>query len=351
MNYMMSSPQLPEWDVPLLHCLSAGWATADDMDFVLPILGAVENMRQSCYLWLAEQFVRIKQPDHVITDALAQAHKLGGFADMLQLWQAEPAAVPALPTFALYFVGQSDMACQAHGIGPALAFMSVLESAAAPTRDALRRAHNKKLQLPKQPSDDEAPNQAAIQSLCDILAAAFGIGKADEATHANAAALFARFFEDLYEAMRNQRLASLCAKIQGKRSLQDAAHPVLALSAECGGAMREERDDKRNQQFSVTRLPCEAEALDPRVVRIAPGKFNNLHKHAHETFFCLLQGSGQILVGDDWVQVKAGESVFAPRWAMHQTHNTGDCDLVMLAITDFYLSNKVFVGKNSTTVL
>lgn len=109
--------------------------------------------------------------------------------------------------------------------------------------------------------------------------------------------------------------------------------------------MCEEQDDKRGIQFTVERYPCTSETLDPRVVRIPPGKTNNRHKHAHETLFYFISGSGHILVGSTWVPVKPGDAVFAPRWAIHQTRNTGTSELVLLAITDYYLTSKIYVGK------
>lgn len=109
--------------------------------------------------------------------------------------------------------------------------------------------------------------------------------------------------------------------------------------------MLKESDERRSIEFSVERYPCTAEVLDPRVVRIPPGKYNNRHKHAHETLFYFISGVGEILVGDTWVKVKPGDAVFCPRWAIHQTHNTGGKELVLLAITDYYLTSKVYIGK------
>jgi mannose-6-phosphate isomerase-like protein (cupin superfamily) len=81
------------------------------------------------------------------------------------------------------------------------------------------------------------------------------------------------------------------------------------------------------------------------VVRIPPGKSNNRHKHAHETLFYFVSGTGEILVGEKWVPVRPGDAVFAPRWAIHQTRNTGTSELTLLAITDYYLTSQVYVGK------
>ena len=40
----------------------------------------------------------------------------------------------------------------------------------------------------------------------------------------------------------------------------------------------------------------------------------------------------------------AGDSVLVPRWALHQTTNTGTTQLVFIAVTDYQLTKRAFVG-------
>src|SRR5262249_25938669 len=68
---------------------------------------------------------------------------------------------------------------------------------------------------------------------------------------------------------------------------------------------------------------------------------------AHETIFFIVDGEGRISVDDDFVPVKKGDIVFVPRWAMHQSQNTGDQELRILAVTDFGLTGKTFIGDYS----
>jgi len=84
--------------------------------------------------------------------------------------------------------------------------------------------------------------------------------------------------------------------------------------------------------------------LDPRMVRIPAGRFNEKHRHAHETLIHILEGSGQVLIDDRVLPVRAGDTVLVPRWAMHQTQNLGSSELRFLAVTDFHLSQRAFVG-------
>ncbi|HEV7555413.1 MAG TPA: hypothetical protein VGO00_08170, partial [Kofleriaceae bacterium] len=45
--------------------------------------------------------------------------------------------------------------------------------------------------------------------------------------------------------------------------------------------------------------------------------------------------------------VRAGDSVLVPRWAMHQTQNTGGTEMRFLAVTDFNFSQRAYLGDAS----
>jgi len=87
------------------------------------------------------------------------------------------------------------------------------------------------------------------------------------------------------------------------------------------------------------------ETLDPRVVRIPPGRCNERHKHAHESFFYVISGRGRVRVGDSLFEIGAGDMAFVPRWALHQTENTGAEEMVIIAVTDYNLAAKACVGE------
>jgi mannose-6-phosphate isomerase-like protein (cupin superfamily) len=108
-----------------------------------------------------------------------------------------------------------------------------------------------------------------------------------------------------------------------------------ALAA--GTPMYRNENPKLGIDFSVERLGFpDIQTMDPRVVRIAPGKNNEFHKHAHESLFVVLQGEGEVRVGEEVTPVKAGSIAFVPRWIFHQTRNTSTTEeLFVLAITDF----------------
>lgn len=109
----------------------------------------------------------------------------------------------------------------------------------------------------------------------------------------------------------------------------------------------------RGIAFSVEDNPFEAlSALDPRVVRIAPGACNEKHRHAHESLFVVLSGSAELEIGNQRQALEQGEVACVPRWVVHQTHNRSAVDpLVLLAITDFGLTSAALGNYDKQTRL
>jgi quercetin dioxygenase-like cupin family protein len=105
------------------------------------------------------------------------------------------------------------------------------------------------------------------------------------------------------------------------------------------------QSDKLNIDFVVQRLPFPLEVLDPRIVTIPPHKTNELHKHAHETVFIFIAGSGHVKVDGLKIPVVPGDFVFIPRWCLHQSVNESNTDMVFLAVADFGITGKSFTGS------
>ncbi len=102
------------------------------------------------------------------------------------------------------------------------------------------------------------------------------------------------------------------------------------------------KNERLNIDFTVERLAFPAiQTIDPRIVRIPPGKCNEKHKHAHESVFVILEGEGEVLIGDRRVKAPRGSITYVPRWLFHQSINTGTTELVILAITDFGFTSAV----------
>ena len=55
------------------------------------------------------------------------------------------------------------------------------------------------------------------------------------------------------------------------------------------------------------------------------------HPHAEEIYY-FLQGTGRVLVGDIFYEVKPGDSILHPPGVRHQTWNTGNETMVFLCV-------------------
>ena len=158
--------------------------------------------------------------------------------------------------------------------------------------------------------------------------------------------LRAEFFTNIFDALGKQRLEPMLARMQRRQSLARglADDQIRHRAGGTTAPLYANQVDKLNVEFTVERLPLAAEVLDPRMVRIPAGKYNEKHKHAHETLIHIVEGTGRVIVDDRVLEVTAGDSVLVPRWAMHQTQNTGATEMRFLAVTDFNLSQRAYLG-------
>jgi pyrroloquinoline quinone (PQQ) biosynthesis protein C/mannose-6-phosphate isomerase-like protein (cupin superfamily) len=156
------------------------------------------------------------------------------------------------------------------------------------------------------------------------------------------------FFENIYEAVIQRRLDTTVDRIYAKRSLLDRAAAPGALLHRPGSydpkveRCHESTPEKVNVEFNVDRINFGADIFDTKVLRIAPQKSNEKLKYAHESLFIVQRGQGRVHVDETVVDIHQGDVVFIPRWATHQTVNTGDTDLVIVALTDHGLTQRVF---------
>ena len=150
-------------------------------------------------------------------------------------------------------------------------------------------------------------------------------------------------------------LQVLVDAVEAKTPLgQDASLGAFTRTLVAGGApLYANRNAALNIDFTVDRLDFPAlQTLDPRLLRIAPGANNELHKHAHETLFVVLAGQGEVRVGERWSPIGVGDVAFVPRWIFHQTRNTSLQDeLVVMAITDFGFTKSVLGDYDQRTRL
>jgi mannose-6-phosphate isomerase-like protein (cupin superfamily) len=150
-------------------------------------------------------------------------------------------------------------------------------------------------------------------------------------------------------------LERVVQRISDRRPLaaDASAASLVRRSTDSGAPMYSNVNDRLGIDFRVERLAFpDIQCMDPRVVRIAAGRCNEYHRHAHESIFVVMEGRGAVAIGSEEIAVAAGDIVYVPRWAFHQTRNTEAAgDLVILAITDFGLTSAVLGDYDRRTRL
>lgn len=157
-----------------------------------------------------------------------------------------------------------------------------------------------------------------------------------------------RFFEQLFDAMEMRRLRGVIDRVQRGESLAPDAPGPAELRYRVGAPalpLYENADARLGIDFSVERVPFKTDVCDARVLRVAAHQSNERHKHPHESLLYVVSGRGRMQVNRSSVEVEPGDLVFVPRWATHQSHNTGDAELTILAVTDYGLTEKTYVGN------
>jgi len=160
--------------------------------------------------------------------------------------------------------------------------------------------------------------------------------------------IVSKFFGEL----QLERIGDILERISLQKSLtiaKNSGELVSSLTDTTLQNLYQNKVDALNIDFTVAVLPFQMEVLDPRIVTVQPGKANEMHRHAHETVFIFLKGQGKVLVDDFENDVKAGDFALIPRWCNHQTVNNSNEELVFLAVADFGLTGKSFVGNYMKT--
>lgn len=162
------------------------------------------------------------------------------------------------------------------------------------------------------------------------------------------------FFNDIYNSLQVYKLSALAQRASHAPSIVkdiNITKDELILQStiyQTDDPVYYNEDKAKKINFAVQRVPFEADILDPRLVSIPQGHCNELHQHAHETVFLILEGTGEVIVDGQKTEIKPGDLIFVPRWKIHQTRNTGTTELKFFAVTDYGFT-KIF-PQNSETV-
>lgn len=63
----------------------------------------------------------------------------------------------------------------------------------------------------------------------------------------------------------------------------------------------------------------------------------------------MVRGEGRALIEREAHVLRPGDCVFVPRWSTHATENVGDEPLVLFAVTDFRLTQSLYLGDARST--
>ena len=78
---------------------------------------------------------------------------------------------------------------------------------------------------------------------------------------------------------------------------------------------------------------AEGEFLFAGLNSFEPGKQHAAHAHAgQDKLYLVLEGSGEVQIGDDTQVLAAGDAAFAPSGVLHAIRNPGPARLVVMAV-------------------
>ncbi len=98
--------------------------------------------------------------------------------------------------------------------------------------------------------------------------------------------------------------------------------------------IRPEDADNINEKL-IFDMP-ETETLSLGYVRLKKGEQNNLASHPdEEEIYIILSGEAHILIGNEYDNVKAGDTVYIPRDTDHQMTCVSDEDLEYLYLANY----------------
>jgi quercetin dioxygenase-like cupin family protein len=153
----------------------------------------------------------------------------------------------------------------------------------------------------------------------------------------------------------NPDVLKIIQVIEDRRQLGADNDPeeFVAIPEERSREIYRNQNDKLGIDFSVDALEFpETQVFDARIVKIAPSCNNELHKHAHESLFYIINGKAEIRIGKNCVNLNSGGIAFVPRWIFHQSKNLSHTEeLIILAITDFGLTKAVLGDYDKRTRL
>lgn len=89
---------------------------------------------------------------------------------------------------------------------------------------------------------------------------------------------------------------------------------------------------KADEQVQLINI-AQDDTITVIVGRIIEGAEVKRHFHkTHDETVCVIKGTGQTMINDQWVDIKPGSVHFNPMTKVHSTKNTGSGELVFISI-------------------
>lgn len=108
---------------------------------------------------------------------------------------------------------------------------------------------------------------------------------------------------------------------------------VIAIFAMVAGALVAQNPGIKRTVLQRQDLSVPGHEVVMARVEVAPGSFAGRHTHPGEEISYILEGEGEILIGDrPALKVKAGDSFFIPAGTRHDAHNPGAAPLKMVGV-------------------
>ncbi|MFQ6616838.1 MAG: cupin domain-containing protein [Fidelibacterota bacterium] len=92
-------------------------------------------------------------------------------------------------------------------------------------------------------------------------------------------------------------------------------------------APRYVREDGITSYLLASPITTESRYLTTSLVVIQPGGYQRIHNHEPEQIYFILEGSGEMTVGDETLSVSPGDCIFIPSGALHGLNNVGESQL------------------------
>lgn len=81
--------------------------------------------------------------------------------------------------------------------------------------------------------------------------------------------------------------------------------------------------DRITSYLLVSEITTGAKYITTSLVEMQPNGKQRIHSHATEQCYFILEGSGQMTVGDETTEVHTGDTIFIPSNSPHGLINTG----------------------------